>query len=246
MTDHDQYGSFDELVSGIGAQAMDAIRLNATAYTVNTLQGALGVFDERIMILIRDVGYCEILKIIAHDPRTARLPLPPFNLTRLEDAVLFTVATHIRSIYGIVVADHCFRWAEGDFLTTMERCADAAEKIVFVRSSRHMRKGAESIRRLLDRFEYEGHIPDDFDVGSFAFRMEELFTPAINDHTMDWLSLSGAGIDRPLFRELTERTKNYHGLSKTDPARFRTMVSDEIVGRWPQKSNSAAKETSHA
>lgn len=246
MNDQEQYGSFDDLVSDIGAQAMDAIRLNATAYTVNTLQGALGAFDERIMILIRDVGYSEILRLMADDPKTAQLQLPTFNVTRLVDAVLFTVATHIRSLHGVVVADHCFRWAEGDFLTTMERCADAAEKIVFVRSSRDMRKGAESIRRLLARFEYEGQIPDDFDVGSFAFRMEELFNPAINDQTLDWLSLNGAGIERALLRELTERTKNYYGLSKTDPARFRTLVSDEIADRWPQNPNSPEMETSHA
>ncbi len=245
MTDHPTYQSFDDLLADIGKQAMESIRLNANAYTVNTLTGARGAFGERIMVLLRDVGYSEILRLMADDRKTASLRLPRFNVEKMEDAVFYSVATHVQALHNAVIDDHCFRWAEGGFLTTMERCAETAEKVVFVRRSRDMRKGAESIRRLLARFEYEGNIPDDFDVGSFAFQMEDLFRPAMNDQALDWLSLSGAGVDRPLLFELAERTKNYYGLSMTDPNRFKKLVSDEIVARWPQESTSVPMEESH-
>jgi hypothetical protein len=234
VTDRPQYDTFSDLVAGIGKDAMESIRLNAAAYTISTVSGSRDAFSERSMVLIRDVGYAEIIRLMAADGSTAKLRLPNFTLTTIEDAVLFTVATHVYKVHYPFLADHCFRWAEGDFLKTLERCADVAEKVVSVRQSRDMRKIAESIRRTLARFEHEGGIPDDFDPTEMVVQKIEIFRPVKNDQTLDWTRLNAVGIDRPVLFELTERMKNYLNLSGIDRNRFNTLVSDEIAARWPK------------
>jgi hypothetical protein len=245
VTDQPEYDTFDDLVSGIGAQVMESIRLNAKAYTVSTLEGARRAFSERITVLLRDVGYGEILGLMVEDSRTASLALPEFSPKTMGDAIHFTVASHIYRLHSAVLADYCFKWAEGDFLKTLERCADTAEKVVSLRRSRDMKKMAEFIRRTLARFEHEGEVPAALDVREMINQKTSIFGPAMNDEKMDWASLNSIGIDRPLLFELKERMNNYLNLSGIDHARFLKLVSDEITARWPKKPAPTSMEESN-
>ncbi len=245
MTDRYQYQTFNDLVADVGAEAMNSIRLNSQYYTVSTLSGARAAFSERTMVILRDVGYADILKLMAEDEKTASLRLPDFSVTKMVDAIFFTVASEVYRLHYYVLVDYCFKWAAGDFIRTLDRCAEAAEKIVSVRRSRDVKKMGESIRRMLSRFEHEGQIPEDLDDRTLIHSKTIIFRPVMNDQTMDWASLNALGIERPLLFELTERLKNYLDLSGIDGSKFRKLVSDEIAALWPKNPPLAAQEESY-
>lgn len=228
------FATFSELLTWVGNQALDTIRFNGSTFSVNTVDGAQRAFASRTAGILRDIGYLDIIRLMAEEAWTACLRLPDFPAKTIEDAVLHAVAAEVQRTHTEALENHCFAWAAGEFLTTLEETAVAAEKVVSIRASRSTRKTAEVVKRILQRLEHQKDLPQTLDIGFSMAQIATIFNPVVNDPRADWSTLNTLDIDRARLFELMARLKNYSDLYGIDRDCFNKMVSDEATKRWPR------------
>lgn len=226
MSDNPHYDSFDELVAGIGGQAMDTLRANSAFRTISTLTGSHNAFRERCSVILASIELSSILKLLS-EAECGHWTMPEHAGT-LARAVRFAVIDQIDAAFKGRRIDHCFEWAAGTLLATLERCAEAAGKVVSIRRSRDVASAGESIGRFLARVRHEGRIHQQDEFASFLEARSTMFRPVVNDQWADWDALGRIGIDRPHLFELMTLVTNYVCLYNTDRQRFLKLAADEL------------------
>jgi hypothetical protein len=226
VTDQPEYDTFGVLVADIAAKAMQTLRANSKFQTISTLTGSHTAFRERCAVLLADIEFSTLLKLVSEE-ECGRWAMPEHGGT-LEQALRFAVVNYIDDVYKDWRIDHCFEWAAGNLLATLERCAEAAGKVVSIRSSRDVASAGESIGRFLARVRNEGRIPQQDEFVSFLEARSTMFRPVVNDQWANWEALGRIGIDRPHLFELMTLVTNYVCLHNTDRERFLKLAADEL------------------
>lgn len=233
----ERYDSFEALVADIGGEALETIRDNSKFYTISTLTGSRNAFRERCSVILSEVTFPDLLKLISE--ADCGQWTTPEHAGTLARAVRYAVIDQIDAAHTSKRIDLCFDWATGNFLSTLERCAEAAGKVVSVRQSRDVASAGESIGRFLARVRHDAKIVQQDDLLSFLEARSMMFRPVVNDQWADWEAFRRIGIDRPYLFELMTLVTNYVNLCNTDRKRFLKLVADELQTETARRSKPA-------
>ena len=222
-----RYENLEALVEAVGQEAMKTIRVNAAAYTFNTVTGSHDVFHKRCSLLLSDIDLPHLLTLLSvADCGHWQMPEHAGSLDR---AVRFAVLGQIDAAFHERRIDLCFEWADGKLFSTLEQCAAAARKVTAVRASRDIASAGESIERFLARVRHLGRVPDFDDLYEMLVSRSVMFRPVVNDQWADWETLRSKEIDKPYLFELMTRLANYACLRNESRERFIALVNREAA-----------------
>ncbi|NTF18111.1 hypothetical protein G6L37_06810 [Agrobacterium rubi] len=223
----DKYLNIEAVVESIGHEAMNALRLNSVAVSVSTVAGSRDAFRKRCAVLLSDIELPDLLQLLSGTD-CGHWKTPDEGVT-LEQAVRFAVLGKVDQAFHARRIGYCFEWAEGDLFSTLEKCADAARKVVSVRASRDIASDGKSIEQFLARVRHLGRVPDFDDLYQILVSKSSMFRPVVNDQWADWATLRSKDVDKPYLFELMTRLANYACLHNESRSRFVELVTDEAT-----------------